>query len=120
MEPQHRTPCAGCARPLRQQDEWCPLCLERAPDPRFRTGGAPPAARADDLAGPAGAPLQTRPHSRWAVSEITFGPVGRVLWTVGLLVLTGWLFRFSPLAGVVFAVTALPVALRDVWRRVRR
>lgn len=118
--PGHRSPCAGCARPLRPEETWCPLCHEPAPDPRFRTGGAfDPTARADDHAGPAAAPLRTWRHSRTRTSEVTFGLFGRVVITVLVLVLTFCAFRFSPVLGIGSAVVALPWALRDTWRRVR-
>jgi hypothetical protein len=54
-------------------------------------------------------------------SVLTFGPVGRILCTVGVLAVLAWFLVFGGLFGVVGAVVwsgwVLPRALRDTWRR---
>ena len=59
--------------------------------------------------------------SRWSASAVTFGPLGRVLCTVGLLGVPLWLAVFGGVSGLVGAVVwcgwLAPRALRDTWRR---
>ena len=62
-------------------------------------------------------------RSRWAASEITFGPVGRIVATLLVVGVVLWLNRvlgvfFLVLVGVLWQV--VPQALRDIWRPVRR
>ncbi len=59
-------------------------------------------------------------YSRWRKSVSSFGPVGRVSWTVGmtsfavLFIVTGNLFA---IAG--WCLIAMPLVLRSVWARSR-
>ena len=120
VEPNPRTPCTGCGHLVRREESWCSLCHEPAADPRFRVGGAfSPTARADDHSGPPAAPLRSWRHSRWAGTEVSFGPAGRVVCTVVLLALVYPAFQSGPLGGIAYTVFLMPWALRDVWRRVR-
>ena len=61
-------------------------------------------------------------YSRWAPSEVTFGPVGRVVATV-LLFIPVWFGIFYNVfflvAAAIWAIGIMPLAYRDVWRRVR-
>ena len=62
-------------------------------------------------------------RSRWAKSEITFGPLGRIVATV-LAVGLAWglwwgLGIIGILLGLGYVRDALPQALRDIWRPVR-
>jgi hypothetical protein len=60
-------------------------------------------------------------HSRWKASEITFGPVGRIVAT-GLVLVP---VLYGLFVNVFFLVAAgiwcflLPGVLRDIWRRTR-
>jgi hypothetical protein len=62
--------------------------------------------------------------SRWSKSDLTFGPVGRVVATVLLLVPLWWFLNGAGIFGLVGVVTyglfLVPWALRDIWRPVRR
>ncbi|MFL6136549.1 MAG: hypothetical protein ACJ74O_01970 [Frankiaceae bacterium] len=61
-------------------------------------------------------------YSRWARSDVTFGPVGRIVATVLVCVPDAWFafgtggFGFYGL--VLWTVVVVPWALRDIWRRV--
>ena len=62
----------------------------------------------------------SKPASRWRKSTVTFGPLGRVVWTIILVIP----ILFAIFVNMMFLVAAaiwsftLPLALRDVWRRV--
>ena len=61
------------------------------------------------------------PTSRWLRSEITYGPTGRVVWTVLILAPVIFVVFFSAVflvAGVIW-LFVVPIALRDVWRAVK-
>jgi hypothetical protein len=72
----------------------------------------------------------TRRRTRWQKTAVTFGPVGRLLWTlVAALPLAGFLFGlighpgpkggvFWVLALAVWALLILPWVLRDIWKAV--
>ena len=61
-------------------------------------------------------------YSRWSRSSMTFGPVGRVVLTGLLLLPIPWLGSLAGPYGlpglVLWVFVVLPLALRDVWRRV--
>lgn len=62
--------------------------------------------------------------SRWTKGPTTFGPVGRVLWTLVLLMPTPFIVLSLALgigiAGlVVYGFIVLPMALREVWKQAR-
>ncbi|HEX7353326.1 MAG TPA: hypothetical protein VF288_00650 [Mycobacteriales bacterium] len=96
-------------------DGWCPVCL------------AAPAA-GDDVVrrqAPAAAPLTAQVGHRAGRSQTTFGPVGRALWTIGiLLVPVPFLVLSEGLAGWGLAAlwwgVVTPWSLRDLWRSGRR
>jgi hypothetical protein len=58
--------------------------------------------------------------SRWRKGTTTFGPVGRVSWTVVLLVVPVFVGVFGGIGGIVFVGiwcgVILPMALRDLWK----
>jgi hypothetical protein len=73
---------------------------------------------------PAGRPtsvIQQR-HSRWARSEVSFGPAGRVVVTI-LLFVPVWFGIFYSVfflvAAAIWLFCVIPMAYRDVWRKVR-
>lgn len=134
--------CGACGANLSGDIDWCPRCYAPA---RGRTGG--PAAAAP---GPAGGlePAPAQPlfipsgrvgfappppeepvhHSRWRAGPTSFGPVGRLLLSVGVLVLGVLAYVLilvnvgippSPSSGLVFAIVYTPVAVW-MWSRIWR
>jgi hypothetical protein len=61
-------------------------------------------------------------HSRWASSPITFGPVGRVVATVLVILPLLWFGLYAGAFGIIGLVVwggiLLPWAMRDIWRPV--
>jgi hypothetical protein len=60
------------------------------------------------------------PKSRWVKGTLTFGPVGRIAWSVAFMIPEVWLFTQSILA--VFALAlwtfwVLPPVMRQIWKR---
>jgi hypothetical protein len=62
------------------------------------------------------------PTSRWLRSEVTFGPVGRVTWTILLFLplLFAIFYNFFFIVAAAIWMAIVPMGLRDVWRRVKR
>ncbi|HET6818382.1 MAG TPA: hypothetical protein VFH66_14235 [Mycobacteriales bacterium] len=62
-------------------------------------------------------------RSRWVASEVTFGPVGRIIATAVVLGVVCWINNVLGIFGMVFlaiyASQVLPTALRDIWQPVR-
>jgi hypothetical protein len=58
--------------------------------------------------------------SRWRKGTTTFGPVGRISWTVVIVALPIFVGVFGGIAGVVFVgiwvFVIAPMALRDLWK----
>jgi len=58
--------------------------------------------------------------SRWRKGTTTFGPVGRVSWTIGVLALPLYCLSFGGVGGIVFVLlwctVVAPMALRDLWK----
>jgi hypothetical protein len=56
-------------------------------------------------------------------SAVTFGPVGRVVVSLLMLVPLWWFVVYAPVGAVVFVpiwlVKILPWAMRDIWRPVK-
>jgi hypothetical protein len=63
------------------------------------------------------------PHvkSRWQKGTLTFGPVGRISWTLVIVALPLFVFVFGGIAGILFVVpwcgVVAPMALRDIWAK---
>lgn len=108
--------CADCGRSQGMSTSPCPACSDAPPLPSAALPFVPA------LADTAGRPSK---GSRWSSSDTTFGPVGRVLATIGLLVpvplfvLTAGM-GFGLLGGGIWVFVILPWGLRDVWRHSRR
>lgn len=105
-------PCVRCGTAT-AADGWCPVCL---------TAPSVPEASPRAATGPAA----TRPVGRRTDrSQVTFGPVGRSLWSAAVLAVPVPFLWFSEglagwgLAGLWWAVIT-PWALRDLWRSGRR
>ena len=86
---------------------WCGQCFAPVGGPAL-----PPT--------PVAAQQQHLPtYTRWRKTDTSFGPVGRVLWTLGAALLLGLcLFSQDPFA-VVGAVLLSGVVLKSVWKRTR-
>jgi hypothetical protein len=62
------------------------------------------------------------PHvkSRWQKGTLTFGPVGRICWTIGIVlvpILSVALSAGGILLSVLWSTTVAPLALRDIWAK---
>ena len=60
------------------------------------------------------------PQSRWRQSQTSFGPVGRIIATL-LLLLPLAVFVFAAgmflIGGFIYVFVVLPWGLRDIWRK---
>ena len=97
---------------------WCPRCLA----PRTAAAPAPEVGANGFLVTPHVVRTARRAAgSRWQASAVSFGPAGRLVMTVLLLLPSLWFFFlgvFGPLGFILWTFVVLPVALRDVWRHV--
>lgn len=107
-------PTCSCGARLHRTAQWCGQCLK----PARHT-----VAHIEDFEPRTGVPISER-GSRWHGSEVTFGPVGRLVITLlALLPFFGLLtigLRYTPMALIALAaysVILLPWILRDTWRR---
>ena len=106
-----------------------------SPAPRCKACPQPAAASPMQAAAPAfgaGVPVRAgtpRPptaapvrQSRWAKSDVSHGPAGRIIWTV-LLLLPLVVFGFTLASGVgivgagIWLFVVLPVGLRHTWKK---
>lgn len=70
-----------------------------------------------------------KPTSRWQRSTITFGPIGRVAWSIALFVVAfypilvalryGYIWICLYVGGIPMLLVLYPLAMRDVWKKVR-
>jgi hypothetical protein len=114
--------CHACGASLTSHTEWCGQCYA----PRGRASTVPTTAvlggPTRHLPPPRPLPPQVR-RTRWRKTTTTFGPVGRMLATIALVVpflflvvggiLTGGITIFG--AGL-WGFVVMPWGLRDVWR----
>jgi hypothetical protein len=110
--PSPRT-CRKCSEPLLPDLPWCPACYE----PVRQLAARAPLHHGDFV----GSPMPTSGHiphwSRWEKSATTFGPTGRVVTTV-ILLLT--LLPAISYGNVVFVLTfpvAAAVVLNAIWAK---
>jgi hypothetical protein len=105
-------PCLACGGDT-AADGWCARCL---------TMPAPPDPDRAVRMTPAVATTLPVTRRKGAKSEITFGPLGRTLWTMGIVVVPVPFLVFSDglagwgLAGMWWGVIT-PWSMRDLWRR---
>jgi len=59
----------------------------------------------------------SRVYSRWHGSPTSFGPTGRVLATLALVLFEYWLWKFNIIGFAITMITVVPVVMRDVWKR---
>ncbi len=59
-------------------------------------------------------------YSRWRGGPLSMGPVGRVSWTVGVLLVAALcVFSANPVSIGVWCLVAAPLILRSVWGKHR-
>ena len=105
--------CSSCGALARPDASWCGQChtpFAAVPAPAV-AGRFVPAA-----AGPAVEPV----YSRWKAGPTSMGPVGRISWTVGVLLVAA----FAVFSGDIFFMGIWilfvgPLVLRSVWKRHR-
>ena len=112
--------CYACGASLSEDAQWCSQCY--APRGRAASTAGPVASLTRPMPAKATLPPQVV-KTRWRKTQTTFGPVGRVLCTLGLVVvcivlvvaaiLTGGLGVFG---ACLWTFVVMPWALRDVWR----
>ena len=111
--------CAACGAALAAGAAWCGQCfarVEAAPPPAAPTGFRP--------AGTQPREVLTRP-TRWEKTPTTFGPMGRLVATFGVLVpllvmiVGGFVDIFAWGGAAFYAAVIVPWAMRDIWREGR-
>ena len=94
---------------MRADASWCGQChvpatpVERA---AVRSAAPDPGLKMEQV------------YSRWAGGPMSFGPVGRVVVTLLVLLFELWLLKFNPLGAILVGLVVVPLVLRDVWKRV--
>ena len=106
--------CERCGALSRAGAEWCGQCLHPFDSPA--TFEAPAIHRH--------LPVTTLPkpvtYSRWRKGPNSFGPVGRVSWTVGVLAVAGLcVFSQDWFAIGGWCLIGAPLVLRSVWTKAR-
>lgn len=96
--------CERCGATSRADATWCGQCHAPLTAPVPRRQAPPPAVEPDLVV------------SRWRKSDTTFGPTGRVLWTLGVMLLSALcLFSSDPFAIAGWGLVGAPLVLRSVW-----
>ncbi len=90
--------CRSCGAALPPDLQWCAMCF--APSTPF--AARPPLHESGTFVG---TPMRDHETSRWRSGPTTMGPLGRIGWTLGLLLLLPW--------------WALALPMRSIWRRER-
>ena len=90
--------CRSCGAALPPDLRWCAMCF--APATPF--AARPPLHEPGTFVG---TPMRDHKTSRWRSGPTTMGPLGRIGWTVGLLLLFPW--------------WALVVPMMSIWRKER-
>lgn len=90
--------CRSCGASLPTDLSWCTSCYAAVTPFAAR----PPLHEPGSFVG---SPIREYKTSRWRSSPTTMGPLGRIGWTVGLLLFAPW--------------WALAVPMRSIWRKER-
>ena len=90
--------CRSCGAALPPDLSWCTTCY--TPVTPFAT--RPPLHEPGTFVG---SPIRDYKMSRWRSGPTTMGPLGRIGWTIGLLLFVPW--------------WALAVPIRSLWRKER-
>ena len=111
------TKCTACGASLLVGATWCAQCFEPV--------AAAAATVSSNWQGPVAPPARAERAmrtTRWAKTDTTFGPVGRLLATLGLLVplvvmvVGGLADPFVWGGAAVWGAVIMPWGLRDVWK----
>ncbi len=99
--------CSSCGALARADAAWCGQCHQPLSAP--------------SRAVPRQEPLRFVPtYSRWRKTDTSFGPAGRVAWTVAMaLVAAMALFSQNPFAIGPLCFLLVPLVLRSVWAKTR-
>lgn len=114
--------CASCQALLAPGAAWCTQCYAAVAPAAAPYGDRAAESAPRRFVPAAEAPPSLGPPTRWGKTPTTFGPVGRVLATLGLLVplvfmIVGGLVFMAAWAGaLVWLVVVMPRGLRDIWR----
>jgi hypothetical protein len=103
--------CVHCGVPLPLDVRWCGQCLHPVRELTPRA----PIHHGDFVDVPHHAGPNVPHWSRWEASATTFGPVGRIGWTLGIIVGGANAIFHSPLM-LVFLVPAILVLIHAIWR----
>jgi hypothetical protein len=106
--------CSECGARAPAEAAWCGQCMRRF--------DAPPEPEPQEFHRqvPIPTPVPARVYSRWRKSATSFGPVGRLLWTLGVLLIAGLcVFSSDPIAIAGWCLIGAPLILRSVWAKSR-
>jgi hypothetical protein len=105
--------CRACGEPLRGDVRWCTLCYT----PAWEYSPRAPLHRGDFVDAPRHSG-RTVPHwSRWEQSATTFGPVGRIMLTVGFVLSVPTAWSFGMILYLVWAPVFGWFFLSSVWEK---
>jgi hypothetical protein len=106
--------CSSCGARARADALWCGQC-------HASLAAAAPAAPASGRYVPPTSAVALPPtYSRWRKTDTSFGPVGRVGWTVAMVLVAAMaVFSQNPFAIGPLCFILVPVVLRSVWSRSR-
>jgi hypothetical protein len=101
--------CRDCGAPLSPDVRWCTWCF--APITEFAARPVTPVAFAE-------MPHHRLRTSRWRGGEMTFGPVGRIVATIVVLLMGPWtnVSFFTLLYAPIWLGIAV-ICLRHIWQR---
>jgi hypothetical protein len=85
--------CRSCGAPLPPDLGWCQRCLAPVTPHAVR----PPIHEPGSYVG---APIPDKKFSRWRAGPTSSGPVGRIAWTVALLLIFPWWALVVPLLSI--------------------
>ena len=104
--------CPSCGAAARPDAAFCGQC--------HAVFGAPTAPVVGRMVPAAGGPAVTPVYSRWRGGPTSMGPVGRISWTVGVLLFAGLtIFSGDIFAIAIWDLLVGPLILRSVWKRHR-
>jgi hypothetical protein len=116
--------CGSCGAALPADATWCGQCFTATAPASSGVGGVvttAPGLLTRPIPAPSALAAPVR-RTRWRKTSTTFGPVGRVLATLGVLVplavmvVGGLADPFVWGGAAVWGVVVLPWALRDIWK----
>lgn len=102
--------CSNCGATSRPDASWCGQCHQPLNAPASLSRPFPAAD-----------PLRFGPtYSRWRKTHTSFGPVGRLAWTVAMaLVAAMSIFSQNPFAIGPLCFILVPLVMRSVWAKGR-